>query len=77
MGDQRMGIRLGDQARGFTAETTAGTIDFCQCKTGHWPSEEATGPPRDLTEPFGHTGLPASIVGCATSGPLPGMHDAS
>jgi len=36
MGDQDMGIRLGDQAPDFTAETTEGTIDFHQWKTGHW-----------------------------------------
>lgn len=31
-----MSIRLGDQAPDFTAETTQGTIDFHQWKSGHW-----------------------------------------
>lgn len=31
-----MGIRLGDEAPNFTAETTEGTIDFHQWKAGKW-----------------------------------------
>lgn len=31
-----MGIRLGDEAPNFTAETTDGTIDFHQWKEGKW-----------------------------------------
>ncbi len=31
-----MGIRLGDQAPNFTADTTEGTIDFHQWKAGSW-----------------------------------------
>src|SRR5215470_7303466 len=31
-----MSIRLGDEAPNFTAETTAGTIDFHQWKDGSW-----------------------------------------
>ena len=31
-----MGIRLGDEAPNFTAETTEGTIDFHQWKAGSW-----------------------------------------
>src|ERR1700759_2399728 len=31
-----MALRLGDEAPNFTAETTAGTIDFHQWKDGGW-----------------------------------------
>jgi alkyl hydroperoxide reductase subunit AhpC len=31
-----MGIRLGDEAPNFTAETTEGTIDFHEWKSGKW-----------------------------------------
>jgi alkyl hydroperoxide reductase subunit AhpC len=31
-----MGVRLGDQAPNFTAETTEGTIDFYDWKAGSW-----------------------------------------
>src|SRR2546423_106963 len=35
-GDATMGIRLGDQAPDFTAETTEGTIGFHEWKSGKW-----------------------------------------
>jgi alkyl hydroperoxide reductase subunit AhpC len=31
-----MGIRLGDEAPNFTADTTEGTIDFYDWKSGSW-----------------------------------------